>query len=231
MPPRKRDTSKIPLDEHLFEVQLDDYVKDAMSMYGHYVLEDRAIPDFRDGLKPVQRRILWSMSELGLHGHRGVLNKSVRVVGDTTGKYHPHGDQSVYGALVSMVHIARPTVFGSGNFGNYTNPPAAYRYTECRLTKYSDAMFFDPLYKADSVTPKVENFDGSEQEPIILSAVLPNLLLNGAFGIGTGSRCAIPAFEAEGVIKLAKLAIQGKTVTANAAMKYLVPKSHAGGEA
>ena len=229
--PRKNNIEEIPEDLYRFDIELDDYVHDAMAIYGHYINEDRAVPDFRDGLKPVQRRVLWAMSDLNLYGKRGVLSKSARVVGDAMGKYHPHGNKSVYDALVAMTHTSYPTVFGSGNFGSLVADAAAERYTECRLTHYSDTVFFDSLYKADSVTPKVENFDGSEKEPIILSATIPNLLLNGAFGIGLGSRCSIPAFELEGVVKLAKMAISGKSITPKIALKYLVPKSHAGGMA
>ncbi len=226
----KTTTASIPEDENIQDNKLIKYVRGAMTIYGSYVLENRAIPDYRDGLKPVHRRILWGAYQLGLHGYKGLLKKSVRVVGDVLGKYHPHGDQATYDALVNMVHTCQPCIFGSGNFGTVVNrKPAAMRYTEARLTQYADQVFFDPNFI--DITLMAPNFDGSEMEPVVLPAKLPNLLLNGAFGIAAGATCSIPAFEAEGVLKITKMALQEKTITPRLAMKYLKPRSQDGGSA
>jgi len=192
-----------------------------MTEYGKYTLENRAIPDFRDGLKPVHRRILYSAYQMGLSDHKGLLKKSARLVGDVLGKYHPHGDTSVYEAIVGMVHKLNPLILGSGNWGTLIDGAAAMRYTECRLTKYSDKVFFNPDYK--NCIDYVANFDGSEKEPVILPSLLPNLLLNGSFGLATGGRCAIPSYETKGVIALVRIALK-REVTVKDCLKHLVPK-------
>ena len=138
-------------------------------------------------------------------------------------------NSACYQAMVSMVHLSYPLIFGSGNFGTLVDPAAAQRYTEARLDQYADDVFFHPDYI--NVTDTTGNFDNTEQEPIILNALLPNLLLNGAFGIATGGRCAIPCFEKEGVITLTKKAIQGKAVTVKDCLKHLVPTSAEGASA
>ena len=216
-------------DANVETQSLKAYSRSSMYGYGRYVLENRAVPDFRDGLKPVARRVLWSSYELGLTGSKGLLKKSARIVGDTLGKYHPHGDTACYGALVGMTHLCQPTMFSSGNFGSLLMPAAAMRYTETRLTVYSDQTFFDRDLL--TVTNMAPNFDGSEQEPVVLPAILPNLLLNGASGIAVGATCSIPAFEPEGVIKVTKKALRGKKITVDYALKHLVPKAPKGGEA
>ena len=212
---------------NIVEENLLSFTKNAMTSYGKYTLENRAIPDFRDGLKPVHRRILWAANELGMQASKGLLKKSARLVGDVLGKYHPHGDSAVYQAAVSLVQSKQPTLFGSGNWGTIIDGAAAQRYTECRLAQYSDDVFFDKRYLP--VTETVGNFDNTTQEPVILPALVPNLLLNGAFGIATGGRVAIPAFEPEGVIKLTQKAIKGKAVTVKDCTKFLVPTCAEGG--
>lgn len=220
---------KQTVQAEIAEENLLSFAKRSMLEYGKYTLEQRAIPDFRDGLKPVHRRIAWAAHQLGLTAKKGLVKKSARLVGDVLGKYHPHGDGSVYGSMVSMTHLKYPIIFGSGNFGTLVDPPASMRYTEARLDQYADDVFFHPDYI--NVTDTTGNFDNTEQEPIILNALLPNLLLNGAFGIATGGRCAIPCFEKEGVITLTKKAIQGKAVTVKDCLKHLVPTTAEGASA
>ena len=204
---RKVKIRSIPDDENMEAEPTLELMADGMAKYGAYVLEDRAIPDFRDGLKPVQRRILWSMANLGLVHNKG-FSKSARTVGDVIGKYHPHGDSACYGALVSMTHFAEPFVDGQGNFGDLLYPPAAARYTEARLTRYSCENFFDRAYIP--VIDDVATYDGANIEPVVLPSLLPNLLLNGVFGIGVAATCSISAFERDGVLTLTKRALTAR---------------------
>ncbi len=160
--------------------------------YAMSVIVSRALPDARDGLKPVHRRILYSMHDNG-YAHNKPYRKSARVVGDVIGKYHPHGDQSVYDALVRMAQdfsMRAMLIDGQGNFGSVDgDPAAAMRYTEVRLAKISDTLVEDLGF--DTVDFK-ENYDGSEQEPSVLPARFPNLLVNGAGGIAVGMATNIP---------------------------------------
>ncbi|MEL6379071.1 MAG: DNA gyrase subunit A [Pseudomonadota bacterium] len=160
--------------------------------YAMSVIVSRAIPDARDGLKPVHRRVLWSMQENGNHWNKP-YRKSARVVGDVIGKYHPHGDQSVYDALVRMAQdfsMRLPLLDGQGNFGSIDgDPPAAYRYTEVRMEKVATALLEDVDKDTVDFQP---NYDGSEHEPVVLPARFPNLLINGAGGIAVGMATNIP---------------------------------------
>jgi DNA gyrase subunit A len=161
--------------------------------YAMSVIVGRALPDARDGLKPVHRRILYAMYELGLTPDRP-FRKCARVVGEVLGKYHPHGDTAVYDALVRMAQdfsMGSPLINGHGNFGSIDNdPPAAMRYTECRLQSLTmEAMLQD--IEADTVD-YIDNFDGSQQEPVVLPARIPQLLLNGSSGIAVGMATNIP---------------------------------------
>ncbi len=160
--------------------------------YAMSVIVSRALPDARDGLKPVHRRILYTMHELNMGSDRS-YSKSARVVGDVLGKLHPHGDQSIYDALVRMAQpfsLGLLLVDGQGNFGSIDNdPPAAMRYTECRMTKAAEALLED--IDKDSVDFK-ESYDGKEQEPVVLPARIPNLLVNGSGGIAVGMATNIP---------------------------------------
>ncbi|MGD1858757.1 MAG: DNA gyrase subunit A [Leptolyngbyaceae cyanobacterium] len=161
--------------------------------YAMSVIVGRALPDVRDGLKPVHRRILYAMYELGLIPDRP-FRKCARVVGDVLGKYHPHGDQAVYDALVRMVQdfsSRYPLLAGHGNFGSVDNdPPAAMRYTETRLAAVSFEALLDNI--GEATVDFIDNFDSSQQEPIVLPAQLPNLLLNGSSGIAVGMATNIP---------------------------------------
>jgi DNA gyrase subunit A len=176
----------VPTSLHT-EVQRS-YLEYAMS-----VIVGRALPDVRDGLKPVHRRILYAMHELGLTPDRP-YRKCARVVGDVLGKYHPHGDQAVYDALVRMVQSFSsryPLLDGHGNFGSVDNdPPAAMRYTETRLSPVSHQSLLGDI--SEALVDFIDNFDSSQQEPIVLPAQLPNLLLNGSSGIAVGMATNIP---------------------------------------
>ena len=169
------------------EVQ-QSYLEYAMS-----VIVGRALPDVRDGLKPVHRRILYAMHELGLVPDRP-YRKCARVVGDVLGKYHPHGDQSVYDALVRMVQdfsSRYPVLAGHGNFGSVDNdPPAAMRYTETRLAPIGNAALLEEI--GEATVDFTDNFDNSQQEPVVLPAQLPFLLLNGSSGIAVGMATNVP---------------------------------------
>ena len=163
-----------------------EYVRGAYKIYGTYVLEDRAVADYRDGLKPVQRRIIWAMHKLHMHPGQG-LKKCGKIVGATLGDYHPHGDASLYETLVKMVWGNYPIIEGQGNFGTLTDPAAAYRYTEAKLS--SAAL---SLLESIEIAPMVENYDGSTEEPLYLPTRLPWLLLNGSEGIAVGLSSCIP---------------------------------------
>ena len=161
--------------------------------YAMSVIVGRALPDVRDGLKPVHRRILYAMHELGLTPDRP-FRKCARVVGDVLGKYHPHGDQAVYDALVRMVQdftSRYPLLAGHGNFGSVDNdPPAAMRYTETRLSPIADQSMLTEI--SEAIVDFSSNFDNSQQEPVVLPAQLPNLLLNGCTGFAVGMATNIP---------------------------------------
>jgi DNA gyrase subunit A len=173
-------------------ISIEDEVKRSYLDYAMSVIVSRALPDVRDGLKPVQRRILYSMGEQGHTPDRGYV-KSARVVGDVMGKYHPHGDLSIYDTLVRMAQpfsMGLLLIDGQGNFGSVDNdPPAAMRYTESRLTRASVAILAD--LDKDTVDFK-ENYDGKETEPSVLPSRIPNLLVNGAGGIAVGMATNIP---------------------------------------
>jgi DNA gyrase subunit A len=184
----------VPTSLHT-EVQRS-YLEYAMS-----VIVGRALPDVRDGLKPVHRRILYAMHELGLTPDRP-YRKCARVVGDVLGKYHPHGDQAVYDALVRMVQTFSsryPLLDGHGNFGSVDNdPPAAMRYTETRLSPISNESLLGDI--SEALVDFIDNFDSSQQEPIVLPAQLPNLLLNGSSGIAVGMATNIPPHNLSEVV-------------------------------
>ena len=178
--------------EDIKKVPIEEEVKSAYIDYAMSVIAGRAIPDVRDGLKPVQRRILYSMYELGLLPNKP-YKKSARVVGETLGKFHPHGDASVYDALVRMAQdftMRYPLIEGQGNFGSIDgDPPAAMRYTEARLTKLAVEMLEDIDKNTVDMMP---NFDASLEEPTVLPSKFPNLICNGTTGIAVGLATSIP---------------------------------------
>jgi DNA gyrase subunit A len=170
----------------IFPVAIEDEVKTDYLNYAMSVIVARALPDVRDGLKPVHRRILYSMDELGLRPN-AATKKSARIVGDTMGKYHPHGDAALYDALARMAQdfsLRYPLIYGQGNFGSLDgDPPAAMRYTEARLSRAGDEMLQDLGKETVDFLP---NFDESLLEPQVLPAAVPNLLVNGSSGIAVG---------------------------------------------
>ncbi len=190
------DETTIPPDDgrrgRVSPVSIEDEVRKSYLDYAMSVIVSRALPDVRDGLKPVQRRILFSMNEQGHTPDRSYV-KSARVVGDVMGRYHPHGDLSIYDTLVRMAQpfsMGLLLIDGQGNFGSVDNdPPAAMRYTECRLTRAAMAIMAD--LDQDTVDFK-DNYDGKEQEPQVLPSRIPNLLVNGAGGIAVGMATNIP---------------------------------------
>ncbi|HEY1415796.1 MAG TPA: DNA gyrase subunit A [Caulobacteraceae bacterium] len=177
---------------HVAPISIEQEVRKSYLDYAMSVIVSRALPDVRDGLKPVQRRILYSMNEQGHTPDRSYV-KSARVVGDVMGKYHPHGDLSIYDTLVRMAQpfsMSLLLIDGQGNFGSVDNdPPAAMRYSECRLTRASMAILAD--LDLDTVDFK-DNYDGKEREPVVLPSRIPNLLVNGAAGIAVGMATNIP---------------------------------------
>ncbi|MBS0351886.1 MAG: DNA topoisomerase IV subunit A, partial [Proteobacteria bacterium] len=166
---------------------LDQFTEKAYLNYSMYVILDRALPNISDGLKPVQRRIIYAMSELGLKAG-SKYKKSARTIGDVIGKYHPHGDSACYEAMVLMAQnfaYRYPLVDGQGNWGSADDPKsfAAMRYTEARMTPYAQVL----LEELEQATVEWKpNFDGTLLEPVLLPARLPNVLLNGAMGIAVG---------------------------------------------
>ena len=172
--------------ERIISINIEDEMKTAYIDYSMSVIVSRALPDVRDGLKPVHRRVLYGMTELGLSFNRP-YKKSARIVGEVLGKYHPHGDTAVYDTMVRMAQpwsMRYMLVDGQGNFGSIDgDSPAAMRYTEARLTKIAEEILSD--IDKDTVDFRA-NFDESLQEPTVMPTRIPNLLLNGASGIAVG---------------------------------------------
>ncbi|MGL4673596.1 MAG: DNA topoisomerase IV subunit A, partial [Wohlfahrtiimonas sp.] len=216
-----------------FEVRpMAEFAEEAYLNYSMYVIMDRALPHVGDGLKPVQRRIIFAMSELGLSSiskHK----KSARTVGDVIGKYHPHGDSACYEALVLMAQpfsYRYPLVDGQGNFGSLDNPKsfAAMRYTESKLSKYADVLLKETNEATVDWQP---NFDGSLEEPIRLPARLPNILLNGGTGIAVGMATDIPPHNLMEIANATCALIDQPNLTLEALMQYVpAPDFPTGGE-
>jgi DNA gyrase subunit A len=199
--------------ERILPRLIEDEMQQSFINYSMSVIVSRALPDVRDGLKPVHRRILYAMNELGLVPGRA-YKKSATVVGDVLGKYHPHGDGSVYDALVRMVQsfsLRYPLVDGQGNFGSVDgDPAAAYRYTEARLTRIAMAMLED----IDRNTVDFQaNFDDRLQEPTVLPAKIPNLLVNGSSGIAVGMATNIPPHNLREVVRAVQLLVDNAEAT------------------
>ena len=212
----KMDDSRIIKTEYSEEMQ-KSFIDYAMS-----VIIARALPDVRDGLKPVQRRTLYDMHELGIRYDRP-YRKSARIVGDTMGKYHPHGDSSIYEALVVMSQDFKkgmPLIDGHGNFGNIEGDgAAAMRYTEARLQKVTQEAFLADLDK--DVVDFVPNFDETEKEPSVLPVKIPNLLVNGSEGIAVGMATSIPPHNLGEVIDAVKAYMLNNEITTKELMRYL----------
>ena len=202
----------VPIEEEMRKSYLD---------YAMSVIVGRALPDIRDGLKPVHRRVLYTMAGLGLNWNRA-YRKAAKVVGEVLGKYHPHGDAPVYEALVRMVQefsLRYPLVDGQGNFGSIDgDPPAAYRYTEARLAKIAHELLAD--IDKDTVD-FVPNFDESEREPVVLPTKVPNLLVNGSSGIAVGMATNIPPHNLSEVVDALVLLIDRPDVSIDDLMKVV----------
>jgi len=208
-------------NEKLVTVDIKDELKKSYIDYAMSVIVGRALPDVRDGLKPVHRRILYTMSELGLGSSRA-YRKSARVVGDAMGKYHPHGDSAIYDALVRMAqtfNMRTPLVDGQGNFGSVDgDPAAAMRYTESRLTPIAGEMLEDIRKNTVDMIP---NFDGSLQEPTVLPAAMPNLLVNGSSGIAVGMATNIPPHNLGEIVDGLVALIDNPEMTTDEIMKHV----------
>ncbi len=205
----------------MLDMEVDEELKHSFLAYAMAVNKSRAIPDARDGLKPVHRRILYSMHEMGLYNDKA-YKKCARIVGDCMGKYHPHGDSSVYDALVRLAQdftINAPLVDGQGNFGSVDgDSAAAMRYTEAKLTKLAAEMLRDLDKETVDFLP---NFDGSEEEPVVLPARYPNLLVNGADGIAVGMATNIPPHNLAEVIDGTIAMIDNPDITIDELMEYI----------
>ena len=205
----------------ILDMEVDDELKRSFIAYAMAVNKSRAIPDVRDGLKPVHRRILYSMHEMGLYNDKA-FRKCARIVGDCMGKFHPHGDSSVYDALVRLAQdftINFPLVDGHGNFGSVDgDPAAAMRYTEARLTKLAAEMLRDLDKETVDFIP---NFDGSEEEPVVLPSRFPNLLVNGSDGIAVGMATNIPQHTLAEVIDGTIAMIDNPEITVDELMDYI----------
>ena len=202
-------------------IDIETEIRSSFLDYAMSVIVSRALPDVRDGLKPVHRRILWSMLEGGLRPDRPT-RKCARVVGDVIGKYHPHGDQAAYDALVRMgqdFSLRYPLIDGQGNFGSIDgHPPAAYRYTEARLAPLAMEVLRD--IEAETVD-FIPNFDGEDQEPTVLPSRFPNLLVNGASGIAVGMATNIPPHNLTEVISGVIAAIDDPEITWQKLAKHI----------
>lgn len=208
--------------DNIIKTEYSDVMKNSYINYAMSVIIARALPDVRDGLKPVQRRTLYDMHELGIKYDKP-YRKSARIVGDTMGKYHPHGDSSIYDALVVLTQDFKkglPLIDGHGNFGNIEGDgAAAMRYTEARLEKVTQEAFLADLDK--DVVEFIPNFDETEWEPSVLPAKIPNLLVNGAEGIAVGMATSIPPHNLKEVIDATKAYMKDHTITTRELMKYM----------
>jgi DNA gyrase subunit A len=222
----RRSTKTPPPDdayeERILDIDVVDEMKGSYLEYAYSVIYSRALPDARDGLKPVHRRIVYQMNEMGLRPDRGYV-KCARVVGEVMGKLHPHGDASIYDALVRMAQpfsMRVPLVDGHGNFGSLGNddPPAAMRYTECRMAEATGLMTESIDEDTVDFAP---NYDGQEQEPVALPAAFPNLLVNGTSGIAVGMATNMPPHNLREVVSAARHLIKHPNADLDTLMKHI----------
>ncbi|MCH5255893.1 MAG: DNA topoisomerase 4 subunit A [Lachnospiraceae bacterium] len=210
------------MNDRIIKTEYSEVMQKSFIDYAMSVIIARALPDVRDGLKPVQRRTLYDMYELGIRYDRP-YRKAARIVGDTMGKYHPHGDSSIYDALVVMTQDFKkglPLVDGHGNFGNIEGDgAAAMRYTEARLERITQEAFLADLDK--DVVDFVPNFDETEKEPSVLPVKIPNLLINGSEGIAVGMATNIPPHNMVEVINATKAYMQDENITTRELMRYV----------
>ena len=209
-----------PTPEKIVDIDVSEEMRGSFLEYAYSVIYARALPDARDGLKPVQRRILFQMAEMGLRPDRGHV-KSARVVGDVMGRLHPHGDGAIYDALVRMAQdfsLRLPLIDGHGNFGSLDDGPAAMRYTECRLATAAIQM---TASLDEDVVDFGTNYDGRETEPSVLPAAIPNLLVNGASGIAVGMATNLPPHNLVEVIAAARHLIAHPQATLDDLMRFI----------
>jgi DNA gyrase subunit A len=211
----------MPPDERLGQIAIEDEMRSSYLDYAMSVIVGRALPDVRDGLKPVHRRILYGMNEMGL-AHNRSYRKSAKIVGEIMGNYHPHGDSAIYDTLVRMAqdfNMRYPLVDGQGNYGSMDgDSPAAMRYTEARMTKLAEEMLADIDKETVDFGP---NYDESRQEPLVLPTKVPNLLINGAGGIAVGYATNIPTHNIGEVIDGLLLLLENPDVTVAQLMKKI----------
>jgi DNA gyrase subunit A len=211
----------MPPDERLGQIAIEDEMRSSYLDYAMSVIVGRALPDVRDGLKPVHRRILYGMNEMGL-AHNRSYRKSAKIVGEIMGNYHPHGDSAIYDTLVRMAqdfNMRYPLVDGQGNYGSMDgDSPAAMRYTEARMTKLAEEMLADIDKETVDFGP---NYDESRQEPLVLPTKVPNLLINGAGGIAVGYATNIPTHNIGEVIDGLLLLLENPDVTIAQLMKKI----------
>jgi DNA gyrase subunit A len=209
-----------PVEERIIDIDVGEEMRNAFLEYSYSVIYSRALPDARDGLKPVQRRILFGMSELGLRPDRAHV-KSQRVIGEVMGKYHPHGDQAIYDALVRMAQpftMRLPLIDGHGNFGSLDDGPAAARYTEARMA--ASALLMVGGLDEDTVD-FIPNYDDTETQPEVLPAAFPNLLVNGASGIAVGMATNMAPHNLVEVIGAARHLIANPTCSLDDLMRFV----------
>ncbi|NEC68939.1 DNA topoisomerase IV subunit A [Streptomyces sp. SID9727] len=212
----------VDFEEKILDIDVVDEMQGSFLEYAYSVIYSRALPDARDGMKPVHRRIVYQMNEMGLRPDRGFV-KCARVVGEVMGKLHPHGDASIYDALVRMAQpfsMRLPLVDGHGNFGSLGNddPPAAMRYTECRMADATSLM----TESIDEETVAFQaNYDGQEQEPVVLPAAYPNLLVNGTTGIAVGMATNMPPHNLGEVIAAARHLIKHPGADLDTLMRFV----------
>ena len=207
-------------EEHILDIDVGDEMRTSFLEYAYSVIYSRALPDARDGLKPVQRRILYTMADMNLRPDRGHV-KSARVVGEVMGRLHPHGDGAIYDALVRMVQpwsLRVPLVDGHGNFGSPDDPPAAMRYTECRMA--SPALAMTGSIDEDTVDFK-PNYDSRELEPSVLPSAIPNLVVNGASGIAVGMATNIAPHNLVEVVQALRHLITHPKADLDALMRFI----------
>ncbi|MEL7378336.1 MAG: DNA gyrase subunit A, partial [Bacteroidota bacterium] len=208
-------------EQRIIPVNIEDQMKSAYIDYSMSVIVSRALPDVRDGLKPVHRRVLYAMSDLGLTYNKA-YKKSARIVGEVLGKYHPHGDTSVYDTMVRLAQdwsLRYPLVDGQGNFGHIDgDSPAAMRYTEARLERISDYILAD--INKDTVDFQL-NFDDSLKEPTVLPTRIPNLLINGASGIAVGMATNMLPHNLTEVVNGVMAAVDKPEITVDELMEFI----------
>jgi len=203
-------------------IDLDVLTRNCLRLYGEEVNLDRSVPDYRDGMKPVTRRLLYALHTMG-----NQTVKTARLSGETLGKYHPHGQASVNGAVHTQVIANTPPITGIGNWGSIIDPPGADRYTNVKMSLYGKS-FFDSSYMP--LMSKIDSYDGKEKEPLFLPALLPQLLLNGIEGIGLGLSTSIPAFTPVSLLPLMADLAEGQKISSEDMARRLVPYHMYGGE-